>query len=198
MYAANERPKRCKTKIVRGSATCPHSQRRSKMFERLENMDKRTIVRLAIAAIVGILLFSAIVGGIRQIGWNEGFTAGLLASGGDNAKTLTPYLANPGGYGPHGWGGYGWAGHGIGFIGGFFRFLFFGFLIVLALKFFAFRRWRHDGWHNGGQGGWHGGPWQQHHGQQPGQPQAEQGGSPAGAPAQPTENKPQNTSWINV
>ena len=42
------------------------------MFERLEQMDKRTIVRLAIAAIVGILIFGAITNGIRQAGWNDG------------------------------------------------------------------------------------------------------------------------------
>ena len=175
------------------------------MFERLEQMDKRTIVRLAIAAILGILLFSAITGGIHQAGWNEGYTAGLLAGGGDNAKALTPYLANPGAYGPHGWGG-----HSFGFIGGIFRFLFFGFLIMLVLKFFAFRRWRmHNDWHGeqGGRDGWQGGPWQHgpwghHHGQQQGeqpeQAQPSQGSGPSGAPVQPTEHKPQNTSWINV
>jgi hypothetical protein len=175
------------------------------MFERLEQMEKRTVVRLAIAAIVGILLFGAIAGGIHQAGWNEGYTAGLLANGGDNAKALTPYLTNPGAYGPHGWGG-----HGFGFIGGILRFLFFGFLIMMAIKFFAFRRWCHHnggpgGWHNGGQGGqWQGGPWQhgpwgqQQQGEQPGQPQPQQGSGPAGSPLPPTENKPQNTSWINV
>ena len=155
--------------------------------------------RQAVAAVIGILLFSAIAGGIHQAGWNQGFTAGLLAGGGDGAKAVTPYLNAPYAYGPH-YGGW----HGFGFIGGIFRFLFFGFLIMMAFRFFAFRRWRHhngghDGWHNGGHGGpWQRGPWGQPQGQQPGQSQPEQSSGPSGNPAQPAENKPQNTSWINV
>jgi len=157
---------------------------------RLEAAEARSI-GLGIAVVVGILLFGAIASGIRQVGWNEGFTAGLLASGGDGAKAVTPYLANPGGYGPHGWGG-----HGFGFIGGIFRILFFGFLIMLAFKFFAFRRWRmQQGWQGGP--GQHG-PWGHHHEQHPGHPQPEQSNTPAGSPPQPEENKPQNTMWINV
>jgi len=175
------------------------------MFERFEQMDKRTLVRLAIAAVLGILLFSTIVGGIHQAGWNQGFTAGLLAGGGENAKAVAPYLAAPGVYRPHGWGG-----HGSGFIGGFLHFLFFGFLIMMALKFFVFRRWRmHNGWHGeqGGRCGWQGGPWQHgpwghHHGQPQDKPEGESrsepGSGPCASPAQPTEHKPQNTSWINV
>lgn len=175
------------------------------MFERLESMDKRTLVRLGVAAVIGILLFSAMASGIHQAGWNQGFTAGLLASGGDNAKAVAPYLAYQNGYGPHGGGG-----HGIGLIGGIFRFLFFGFLIMVVVKFFAFRRWRmHNGWHNGPQGPWQGGPWQhgpwqhgpwgQQQGQQPGQAQPQEGGgNPASSAPQPEEHKPQNTSWTNV
>ncbi len=180
------------------------------MFERLEQMDKRTIVRLAIAAIVGILIFGAITNGIHQAGWNEGYTAGLMVNNGDGVKTVAPLLANPDTYGPAAqWhGGYGGGGgHSFGFIGGIFRFLFFGFLIMLAFKFFAFRRWRHQGGgQNGGQGGpWQGGPWQhrggpwgQQPGQQPEQPQAAQPSNPAGTAPQPAENKPENVSWINV
>lgn len=180
------------------------------MFERLEQMDKRTIVRLAIAAIVGILIFGAITNGIRQAGWNEGYTAGLMVNNGDGPKAAAPLLTNPGVYGPAAqWhGGYGWGGHGgFGFIGGVFRFLFFGFLIMMAFKFFAFRRWRHQGgWHNGGQGGGQGGPWGHHRGGPWGQPQgpqaeqpkAEQGNGPAANAPQSAENKPENISWINV
>ncbi|CAN5653909.1 hypothetical protein BH10CHL1_BH10CHL1_31240 [soil metagenome] len=182
------------------------------MFEKLEQMDKRTIVRLAIAAIVGILIFGAITNGIHQSGWNEGYTAGLMVNNGDGAKTAAPLLTNPGVYGPAAqWhGGYGWGGHsGFGFIGGVFRFLFFGFLIMMAFKFFAFRRWRHQGggpdggqggpWqHRGGPWGQHRGPWGQQPGQQPEQPQATQGNNPTGNAPQATENKPENISWINV
>ena len=168
------------------------------MFEKLESMDKRTLVRLAIAVVLGLLVFGAIAGGIRQAGWNEGFMIGQLASsGGDGAQAIAPQLGYHGSYGVHRWGG-----HGFGLIGGFFRFLFFGFLIMLAFKFFAFRRW---GMHRGGPGGWHGGwhgdrgqhgPWGEPQNQQPGQPQ--QTTPAAGAAPQPDENKPQNTSWTNV
>ncbi|MDQ3249370.1 MAG: hypothetical protein M3Q45_09200, partial [Chloroflexota bacterium] len=160
------------------------------MFEKLQKMDRRTLISLAVAVVLGILVFSAIAGGIRQAGWNEGFLIGQLAGGesGEGAKTVAPYLAYRGGYGQHGWGG-----HGGGFLGGFFRFLLFGFLIMTAFKFFAFRRWRmhggqpwgrHGGWHNGWQGG-HGqqGPWGQPQGQPQAQPQPEQS-TPSG-PAQP-------------
>jgi hypothetical protein len=156
------------------------------MFDRFKNMDRQTVIGLAVAAIVGILLFGAIAGAIRQAGWNEGFMFGLLANGGETAKTVTPYLNHRYGYGPHHWGG-----HGFGFFGGIFRFLFFGFLVVMFFKLLGFWRWRMHGgphWH-------HHGPW----GHPPyGQPQPEQGSKPAASPTQPDENKPQNTSWTNV
>jgi len=171
------------------------------MFEKLQSMDKRTLVGLAVATIVGILVFSAIAGGIRQAGWNEGFMIGQLAasSSGDGAKAIAPYLAARGGAGAHGWGG-----HGVGFFGGFFRFLFFGFLIMMAFRFFGFARWRmHSGNQWGGRGGWHGGPGQHgpwgHHQAQPTEPtQPEQASNLAGGAAQPSESKPQNTGWIDV
>ena len=158
------------------------------MFEHLRTMDRQTRVALIVAGVIGILLFGAIAGVIRQAGWNEGFLVGLLAGHGDGSAQLAPYLAQPG-YGLHGWG---W--HPFGFIGGIFRLLFFGFLIMLLLKFIGFRRWRMHGGPNGGHwqhyGPWQGGPWQQS--------QPEQGSKPAEGPSQPAENRPQNTSWTNV
>jgi hypothetical protein len=159
------------------------------MFERFQNMDRQTRIGLIVAAVVGILLFGAIAGVIRQAGWNEGFLYGLLASGGDGAKAVTPYLTHPGGYGPHGWG---W--HPFWFIGGFFKFLFFAFLLMIFFKFIGFWRWRMHGGQFDGPHWHHQGPWGQPPYQQPGA----QGGNPADAPTQPEEHKPQNTSWTNV
>ncbi|RIK35794.1 MAG: hypothetical protein DCC55_29250 [Chloroflexi bacterium] len=154
------------------------------MFERFKNLDRQTAVGLAVAAVVGILLFGAIAGVIRQAGWNEGFLFGLLASGGEGGKTLNPYLAHRYGYGWHpGW-----------FIGGFFRFFFFAFLLLVFFKFLGFWRWR---MHGGPQGRYwhHHGPWQEGPGPsaQPGQES-----QPAAGSAGAEENKPQNTSWTNV
>ena len=157
------------------------------MFEQFKNMDRRTALALAVAALVSILAFGAIAGVIRQAGWNEGFLYGMLASGGDGAKAVTPYLAPHGGYGPHGWG---W--HPFGFIGGIFRLFFFGFLLLMFFKFIGFWRWR---MHGGPHGPWQHGPW----GQPPSsQPQPEAGSKPADSPAPPSENQPQNTSWTRV
>jgi len=169
------------------------------MFERIREMDRRTIVMFVLAGVVGLLLFSTIAGAIRQAGWNEGFLVGLLSSGGENAKAMTPYLAYRGGF--HGsYGLHGWGGHPFGFIGGFFRFLFFGFLLLMFFKFLGFWRWRmHRGhsWHHHHHGPWgrHGG---QFYGQQPGQSQAAPGGQPAPDPTQPEANTPQPTSWVKV
>lgn len=157
------------------------------MFERIEKMDRRSLVRIAIAAFVGLLFFGAIAGVIRQAGWNEGFLYGLLA-GGDKAEALTPYLHNRGGYGLHGWG---W--HPFGLIGGIFRFFFFAFLIMLFFKFIGFWRWR---MHGGRPGHWGRGPWDRH--SHPYAQPEQQVDQPAGAPKQPDENKPQNTSWTIV
>jgi hypothetical protein len=144
------------------------------MFERLEKMDRRTVIALVIAGVVGILLFGAIAGTIRQAGWNEGFLFGLLAGDGDT-QALTPYFA-------HGR-GYGWHHGGFGFFGFFFRILFFVFVLSLIAKFLGFWRWRHHGPYGHG-------PWQQ--------PHRQQGGGVPGGSSQPEENKPQNTSWTNV
>lgn len=178
------------------------------MFERLKEMDRRTIVMFVLAGVVGLLLFSTVAGAIRQAGWNEGFLVGLLSNGDENAKAMTPYLAYRGGfhggYGLHGWG---W--HPFGFIGGFFRFLFFGFLLVMLLKFLGFLRWRMHGGYSSGDfrsHPWHHhrhhGPWDRHggqfYGQHPGQPQAAPGGQPAPNPSQPEETTPQPTSWVKV
>jgi hypothetical protein len=156
------------------------------MFERLEKMDRRTVIALVVAGIVGILAFGAIAGTIRQAGWNEGFLFGLLAGDGDT-QALTPYLT-------HGR-GFGWHHGGFGFFGFFFRILFFVFVLSLIAKFFGFWRWRAHMTHGGGphwhQHGPYGqGPWQQ--------PQPQQGGDAPGGSSQPEENKPQNTSWTNV
>lgn len=172
------------------------------MFERIKEMDRRTLIPLLLAGVIGILLFSTIAGGIRQAGWHEGFMVGLLAGGGEQAKAVAPALTH-GGY-PGFYGGHGWGWHPFGFIGGFFRFLFFGFLLMMFVKFIAFRRWRMHGGHP-----WHHhqhGPWGQHgqwgpqpdqpYGQQPGQPQAEQ--APQPPPAQPETPTPQPVSWVKV
>lgn len=173
------------------------------MFDRIKQLDRQTKLTLVLAAVIGILLFGAITGGIRQAGWNEGFLAGLLTNGGENMRAVTPPAAYQGGthsfYSRHGWGG-----HPFGFIGGFFRFLFFGFLLMIFFKVLGFWRWRMHGGHSGGHP-WHHhhhGPWGRHHGQfysqQPGQPQAEPGGQPAPGPTPPEANTPQPTSWVNV
>ncbi len=178
------------------------------MFERIEKMDRRTLATIAIAALVGILLFGAIASGIRQAGWNEGFLVGQLSSGAqasaESGAAASPYLAARGYGGMHGWG---W--HPFGLIGGFFRFLFFGFLIMMLFKFFAFRRWAR---HSGYRGGYPGGPWGRHgrhhwghHGEE-GQPgnsgEQAQGTPPTNAPMHdpmPTDmNRPQQTSWTQV
>ena len=39
------------------------------MFERFKNLDRQTAVGLAVAAVVGILLFGAIAGVIRKLLW---------------------------------------------------------------------------------------------------------------------------------
>lgn len=172
------------------------------MFERLEKMDRRTLVVIVVAVVAGLMLFGGIAGGIRQAGWNEGFLMGQLSSGVQQGAeagqaAVNPYFAARG-YGTHGWVGHGWGWHPFGLIGGFFRFLFFGFLLLMLFKFIAFRRWaRH--------GGYHGGPWGRHEHHPWGQPQpsapADQGqpGNPAVADPVPGEtNGPQNTSWTQV
>ncbi len=154
------------------------------MFERFKNLDRQTAIGLAVAAVVGLLLFSAVAGVIRQAGWNEGVLFGLLASGGEGGANLNPYLAHRYGYGWHpGW-----------FIGGFFKFFFFAFLLLLFFKVLGFWRWRRHGGPYGGH--WHPhGPWHS----APGQP-AQPGPEPrsSDSPAAAGENKPQNTSWTNV
>jgi hypothetical protein len=151
------------------------------MFERLQKMDRRTILALVAASILGIVIFGAIAGGIRQAGWNEGFLVGLLAGDGESGvRTVAPYLANRG-Y------GHGWHHGGVGFFGGLFRFFFFAFLVILFLKFVGFWRWRrqgHHGWH--GRHGWQGhGPWG------PGGPQGTPW--PQSNPPQPTPEQPKGT-----
>lgn len=168
------------------------------MFERFKQLDRQTVITLVLAGIIGVLLFGAVAGGIRQAGWNEGFLAGLLTNGGENVRAVTPYMGSHGVYAHHGWGG-----HPFGFIGGFFRFLFFGFLLMMFFKFLGFWRWRRHGghawdhpWHHHPHGPW--GRQGQPYGQQPGQPQAEQGSQSASPPAQPEPTPPQPTSWVKV
>jgi hypothetical protein len=174
------------------------------MFERIKAMDRRTLIPLLLAAVLGLLLFSNIVGGIRQAGWNEGFIAGLLTNGGENAKAVMPYLSQSGGY--HGYAMHGWGGHGFGFIGGFFRFLFFGFLLMMFFKVLGFWRWRMHGghpWRHHQHGPWgrHHGPWGdqqgQPYGQQPGHPQPEQG-APSTTSSSAEGHTPQPVSWVKV
>lgn len=183
------------------------------MLERLKQLDRQTVILLVLAGLVGVLLFGAVAGGIRQAGWQEGYMVGLLAGGGEQAKAVTPYVAGQGGnlgYGMHGYGVHGWGGHGFGFIGGFFRFLFFVFFVMLFFKFLRFLRWRMHGglgggphWHHHAHGPWghQHGPWGQQQwqpGQQPAQPQSGQGNPAAPAPSQPEDPTPQPTSWVKV
>lgn len=153
------------------------------MVERLRQMDRQTKIGLAVAMVVGLLLFAAIAGTIRQAGWNEGFLFGLMAGRGDEVGNLAPYLGQRGFYGPPGWGG-----HGFGLIGGLFRFAFFAFFVVMLFKMIGFLRWRrHHGWHPYGYGA-HEGPWGQPPTAPPNQPAAPSAGS--GAP-NPTPTEPQ-------
>ena len=153
------------------------------MFERLESVDKRILVRVAIGVLVGIVLLSSLAGGIRQAGWNEGFLVGLVAGNGDG-QALAPYLAYQTSHG--------WNSGGLGLIGGLFKLLFFGFLLMTLFKVIGFWRWRMHGrsadWH-------HHGPWHQR--SQP-QAQAQQGATAQPEPDRPAEHKPQNKAWIDV
>jgi hypothetical protein len=189
---------------VLGKQFCPLVKEKI-MLERLEKLDRRTVAVIIIAVVAGLLLFSAVAGGIRQAGWNEGFLAGQLTSGvqssTEGGQAVNPYLAARG-YEGMGWRGHGWGGHPFWIIGGFFRFLFFGFLILLLFKFIAFRRWRR----HGGEGR---GPWG-HHGRHHWGPYSEQGQPNAGAQPQqsaeqtppvtddPLPGNPQQTSWTQV
>lgn len=171
-------------------------------MERLKQLDRQTVILLVLAGLVGILLFGAVSGSIRQAGWNEGYVAGLLTNGGEQAKAVTPYLTYRGGY--PGYGMHGWGGHGVGFIGGFFRFLFFLFMVMIFFKFLGFLRWRMHGGFGGGHG-WHHrhhGPWGQHqwqpYGQQPGQSQPEPGPQAPQSTPQPEGQAPQPASWVKV
>lgn len=154
------------------------------MFERLQQMDRRTKIGLAVAAGVGLLLFATIAGVIRQAGWNEGFLFGLMAGRGNELEHVAPYLGQRGFYGPHAWGG-----HGFGFIGAFFRFAFFAFFVMLIFKMMGLFFWRrHHGWHPYGYGP-QAGPW----GQPPVTPSNPTTGpsagseTPSGGPAEPQQ-----------
>jgi len=179
------------------------------MFERLEKMDRRTLVVIVVAVVAGLMLFGGIAGGIRQAGWNEGFLMGQLSSGVQQGAeagqaAVNPYLATRG-YGMHGWGGHGWGWQPFGLIGGFFRFLFFGFLLLMLFKFIAFRRWARHGGYPGGHGPWgrHGG----HHGRHswgsqsepaPGAAAPQTEAATAADPSPSTIPGTQNTSWTQV
>jgi hypothetical protein len=141
-----------------------------------EQMDKRK-VGMVVGALVLILLLASLGSAIRQAGWNEGYTIGLLSSGKEGSQALAPYLAQRG-YGMH------HVGFGvIGFFGFFFKLIFFVFLAGLFFKFLGFGGWRR---------GWHGHPWPHHnwrtdHGpRQPGPegPAAEQP-KPSSQPGEP-------------
>jgi len=160
------------------------------MFERIEKMDRRTVAAMAIAVVVGLVLFGLITSGIRQAGWNEGFLMGQLSSGAQvsaegGAPAVNPYLAGRG-YNMHGWGG-----SPFWIIGGFFRFLFFGFLIMLFFKFFAARRWACHGRYAGGHAH---GPWRA-------QGEPAERATPNTAQEERTadnSNQPQQTSWTQL
>jgi hypothetical protein len=143
---------------------------------------RRPIVAIVAIAIVLLVGVSSIA---NNAGWWEGYQVGLLTSGAAGGK-LAPQAIQQGGWGYH---------HGgFGFFGGFFRLIFFLFFLGLIAKFFGFWRWR---MHHGGPGHhhWsHQGPW----GQEPRQPGGERPSIPPADPAAAGEQKPQNTSWINV
>ncbi len=189
------------------------------MFERIKQMDRQTVITLVLAGVVGIFLFSAITGGIRQAGWNEGYTAGLLTNRGESAKVVAPTVSqrngepasnpasNPAVY-PRGYEARGWGWHPFGFIGGFFRFLFFAFLVMMLFKFIAFRRWH---MHGGPRWQHHHGPWGRHYenryGGQPqeqpqnpsqDEPQSAQGSQTVSNNAQADENPARPNNWVNV
>jgi hypothetical protein len=141
----------------------------------LEKMDKR-MIGVVVGALVLILLFTTIGSAIRQAGWNEGYTIGLLASGKEGSQALAPYLAHRGGYGMHHI-GFGF----LGFFGFFFKLIFFVFLFGLFFKVLGFGGWRQ---------GWHGHPWahhdwRTHHAPWPAGHQA-----PTPAPESPKANPP--------
>ncbi len=179
------------------------------MFERIKQLDRQTLITLILAGVVGIFLFSAITGGIRQAGWNEGYTAGLLTnsresrveSSGESAKVeapaVSPRSSNPAQYPDGYYRGYetrGWGGHPFGFIGGFFRFIFFAFLFMLLFKFIAFRRWRMHGgppWHHHRHGPWGQGPTQRPDTRPYNRPEGQQPGQPVSNPTRPND-------WVNV
>ena len=183
------------------------------MFERIKQLDRQTLITLILAGVLGIFLFSAITGSIRQAGWNEGYTAGLLTNNGASsgeprgesakveAPAVSPRSSNPasvpgqypGGY-YRGYEARGWGWHPFGFIGGFFRFLFFAFLFIMLFKLIAFRHWRMHGgppWHHHRHGPWGQGPSQQPENQPDNRPAGQQPGQPVSNPAQPND-------WVNV
>lgn len=133
------------------------------------------IVAVALLVLVGV---SAIA---NNAGWWDGYQMGLLTSGAAGGK-LAPQMLHHAGWGYH---------HGgFGFFGGIFRFLFFLFFLGLIAKVLGFGRWR---MRHGGHGPHH--PWWH----EQGQPGTERSTTPSQADATvPGEQKPQNTSWINV
>ncbi len=179
------------------------------MFERIKQMDRQTVITLVLAGVLGIFLFSAITGGIRQAGWNEGYTAGLLTNGGESIKPVAPAVSprngepasGPAGYPSdytRGYAAWGWGGHPFGFIGGFLRFLFFAFLFMLVFKLIAFRRWRMHGgprWQHHQHG-----PWGHHQENRPGgQPQDQpKDQSQSVQSSQPVSNPSHPNDWIHV
>lgn len=142
-------------------------------------LHKRVPMWTLVAVVVGVLVLFGIGSAIHSAGWSDGFTMGLLASGGTEGGTVAPYLAYRSGPGWH-HGGFG------GFFGGFFRFLFFLFVIALIFKFLGFWRWRMHGAHA---------PWGHHGWHTPRQPWPHQGG-PAGGSEQPTGDKPEGTTTL--
>ena len=166
------------------------------MFQnQAQNQIRRHVPRWALIAVALLLLFG-IGSAVRNAGWSQGYTQGLLtgslvssAGGSAEGSNLMPYLLAQNGYGlPGSLRG----GHSFGVIGGLFHLLFFGFLIMLALRFFAFRRWhKHHGGHQGHHNGW-GQGWQSG-----GHGSADQ--SEAGRPApQPTSMPRQGGGPVNL
>jgi len=190
------------------------------MFERIKQMDRQTVITLVLAGVLGIFLFSTITGGIRQAGWNEGYTAGLLTNRGESATVVEPAVSqrngepasnpvsNPGVY-TRSYEARGWGGHPFGFVGGFFRFIFIAFLLMMVFKLIAFRRW-----HMHGGPRWphrHHGPWGRHYenryGGQPqeqpqnpaqGEPQSAQSSQPVSHVTQPNVKPDRPNDWIHV
>lgn len=161
-----------------------------------EKLQKQVPAWTVLAAIGGMLLLFVIGSGLYNSGWTNGLSIGLLAGGGEGAKLLTNQ-----GYGLHRG-----LGH-VGFFGGILHFFFFIFVVSMIFRVLGFMRWKmqhhmhnHGPMHGNGEKSsegqpWGGPPWANRHPQWQ-QPQPPQQPAEGNIPITPSEDKPQNTSWV--